>query len=233
MFKFFNYVFLSIFAGNGKGVMDRGANTDSYNRISVGYNPFKVKVDIDRLDHQSINGFALEYIHGFGVSKTLPIFVEVGARLHYSAKSQDIEDLFDGVLFDESLGDVKLKHMHIAVPVNFAYRWQLYNSGVSLTPYTGLTLKINALTKAKLDYGFDVGDGYDDELLSGNETIDFFDKDDVDKDEKWNRFQVGWQIGVGIGYKAFYAGLHYGLDFGEVCKDMKTSNWGISVGYSF
>ncbi len=29
----------------------------------------------------------------------------------------------------------------------------------------------------------------------------------------WNRFQMGWQIGVGFQYKPFYLGVQYGTDF--------------------
>ncbi len=34
-----------------------------------------------------------------------------------------------------------------------------------------------------------------------------------DKDLTWNRFQMGWHVGVGFQYKPFYLGVHYGTDF--------------------
>lgn len=34
-----------------------------------------------------------------------------------------------------------------------------------------------------------------------------------DGDYTWNRFQMGWQIGVGFEYQKYYLGVQYGTDF--------------------
>ena len=126
--------------------------------------------------------------------------------------------------------DCKLKTstMNIAVPINVAYRFTLpNNSNVSITPFTGITLKGNLTMKQKCEYDEDDGDDEDDD------ERDWFDKKDVGEKNTAKRFQVGWQIGAGLSYKALYLGLSYGLDFTELAKKTKTSNFAVSLGYNF
>ena len=75
------------------------------------------------------------------------------------------------------------------------------------------------------------GEDYD--LDRYEEKYNMFDKDDVGKDGQWKRFQLGWHIGVGATYKAFYLGLSYGTDFMELAKKLNTSTFKIGVGYNF
>lgn len=53
------------------------------------------------------------------------------------------------------------------------------------------------------------------------------------KDYTWKRFQVGWQIGANVDFKSLSVGMHYGSDFSELAKKTKSSNWAITLGYSF
>lgn len=239
------------FANNagGKRGTSRTVNTDSYSRIYVGYNPTTFKIDNKDADDVTYSGFTFGYTHGFSVSKKIPFFIEVGARLNYSFKKQDFSEYEgkDGIMdfFDEwdeyELGgeiDVKHTHMNIAVPVNLAYKWQLPNSEVAITPFVGVTFKYNLIAKTKINLSNELKDYYrdyddndeDDKPLT---DINHFDKNDVGKDGQFSRFQVGWQIGAGLSYRALYIGFHYGSDFGEIYKKVKTSNWGLSLGYNF
>ena len=58
-----------------------------------------------------------------------------------------------------------------------------------------------------------------------------------DKDYTWNRFQLGWHVGVGFNYKALYLGVNYGTDFINAYKHKKShvssGNLAVTVGYCF
>lgn len=217
----------------------------SYSRFYVSYNPLTLKPDYNGAKNTTLTGFTFGYTKGFSVSKSLPLFVEVGARLNYAFKKEngeggffggdwDDDDWYDDDWYSRPLESgyydyddedekIETKHtyMGLTVPVNIAYKWSPASLPISITPFVGITLKGNILSKSKTTYG-------DEEEKWNN-----FDKKDVGKDGQWKRFQAGWQIGVGVDYKQLYVGFHYGSDFGEVCKKVNTSNWGISVGYNF
>ena len=70
------------------------------------------------------------------------------------------------------------------------------------------------------------------------EARSVFSKDDMgSKDATWNRFQMGWHIGAGLQYNAFYLGVEYGTDFIPAFKYEKakvnSSHQKISHGYCF
>lgn len=100
------------------------------------------------------------------------------------------------------------KVLQFAVPVNFAYKFNL-SDAIALTPYTGINFKVNALGKW--------GDAniFDEEVLDAK------------------RFQMGWQVGAGVNFNAWYAGLEYGLDFIKIAKNVSTSSLSVKVGYTF
>ncbi len=203
------------------------ANTDSYNRVQVSYAPTFVSVDVEGADGLTFNGFSVGYIHGFSLSKTLPIFIETGLNLNYGFYS---DEEIDGDVKDDyySKYETNYSAMSLSVPVNFAYRFTL-NDKFSITPYTGLNLKFNVLGKKKVKES----EIYYDDVDEWSEDYNMFDKKEVGKDQQWKRFQIGWHIGAGVNYGSWYAGLEYGLDFNELCKKTNTSSLSVSVGYTF
>lgn len=66
------------------------------------------------------------------------------------------------------------------------------------------------------------------------QSANMFDKKDTgDKDLTWKRFQMGWQIGLGLYHNQYYVGVGYTKDFTELCKKTKVGYANISVGYCF
>ena len=231
-----------------------GSNTastdlDDYNRISVSYNNthFGFNKEAGGSDRDlGLNGFGLNYIHGFSVSSTLPMFVETGLNLDFGFGSDtgDKVDIFDGWLQNKT----KDQFINLQVPVNFAYKFAIAD-GVSVSPYVGLNFKFNLVgrSKSELDYGGldneDIEDildyfGYDSMSDFDSDWLSVFSKDDMgSKDATWNRFQMGWHIGAGLQYNAFYLGVEYGTDFIPAFKYEKakvnSSDLKISLGYCF
>lgn len=200
-------------------------DTENYDRITLSFNPQTISPDYDGADSYSMTGISLGYTHGFSISKSHPLFVEVGARLNYSFKSEDGKIYYycyECEEIESEEGTAKYSYMSLAVPVNIAYKFAVGN--VFITPFTGITLKANILSTTSYEL-----DDSDIDL----EDVNNFDKDDVGKDGQWKRFQIGWQIGAGVDIKDYYVGLHYGLDFSELAKKVNSSNWAITIGYNF
>ena len=55
--------------------------------------------------------------------------------------------------------------------------------------------------------------------------------------EAFNRFQMGWQTGVGFQYKPLYMGISYGTDFIPFASHdgdrIDTGTFKINIGYTF
>lgn len=227
---------------NGGGLVKK---TDNYSRIYVGYNPMTLTYDIKGADDFTYPGLTFGFTQGINLSKNLPLFLEVGARFTFNFKSKSDDEDYDedddyyyslkksasraGNYWDDDsddddedeVGKTKYTAASLTVPINIAYKLSFAGGDFSVTPFLGVTLKGNLISKEKYELGKE------------KETIDNFDKKDVGKDGQWKRFQAGWQIGTNLDYKAFSLGLHYGSDFTEVCKKTKSKNFCISLGYNF
>ncbi|MDE7142301.1 MAG: outer membrane beta-barrel protein, partial [Muribaculaceae bacterium] len=203
---------------------------------TLSYDYWKSSREMFYDDADATNGIAIDYIHGFSISKTLPIFVETGLGASFGFWG-DTNDDVQGV-------DIKYKfaHINLSVPINFAYKFNI-NNDFSIHPFAGLNLKFNlyANNSVKLefddselqDFVDDMSDKEFEEQFGSPRDYSMFDKDYVGKDGQWKRFQLGWHIGVGVNYKALYIGLSYGTDFMEICKKHSTSNFKIGVGFNF
>ncbi len=209
-------------------------DTNPYDRLSVSF--MSETISPDKGDNTSLSGFSIDYIHGFSLSKTLPLFLETGLGVQAGFHSLDADK--DEIAFDAESQTTKTTLMSIAVPVNLAYKFNV-NPDFSLQPYLGLNLKVNVLGKAKTTFDFkDKEDEEQFEKMCEDNELDFdknmFDKKDTgDKNLTWKRFQMGWHIGVGMNYKAFYLGLSYGTDFIALCKKTNTSTFKVGVGVNF
>ncbi|MBR5435263.1 MAG: outer membrane beta-barrel protein [Muribaculaceae bacterium] len=158
-------------------------------------------------DDLSFTGLTFGYSKAVGISETTPLFIEFGAALQYSFKSESGRDW-----------EEKFRMFSVKVSVNLVYDWQLPNSSVSIRPFAGLTLRGNISGKEIEE---------DDEYKS---EYDLFDKKDMDG-EPFKRLQIGWQIGANVAFNnKFYLGLSYGSDFSEICKNVKISTTSITVG---
>lgn len=208
------------FSGSSSSV---SVENENYQRVTLGYNA--VFASPKGGDGNTLSGFVAGYTYGLSVSENMPLYVDFGGRLSYNS------------------GDNKTKLMGLTIPVNVAYKFHITDEW-SVTPYTGINFRINLLGKMNgnnmFDLEGDVRSMVEDEL--GEEIPDEIwdqvkdqmgDELDALKDSEWKRFQMGWQIGAGVNFGPWYAGLEYGLDFIKLQKDISTSNFSFTVGYTF
>lgn len=212
------------------GATATNAQNAGYNRVAISYDNthFGFNKDAGGSDENfSTNGVGINYIHGFSVSSSLPMFVETGLNFDFGfgSKSFDKHE-YSGTWYQDKL---KTQFISIQVPVNFAYRFDIADE-MTLSPYIGLNLKLNLTGKERWDT-----DSNDPDEKEKGKWASVYDKDNWDP--TWNRFQMGWHIGVGVQYRPFYFGIQYGTDFigAYKHKDAKvsTGNLKVSLGYCF
>ncbi len=165
-----------------------------YNRIGVTYEG--EMVDGDGHDF-NLNGFGLGYIHGFGLSNRVPVYLETGLKFATGWGTKH---------------DVDYTLLNLQIPLNVAYRVQLPRHAMSLVPYAGFNFKFNCYYNGE---------------YKGHDYNLFDDPYDA------NVFQLGWHIGLGFNYSAFYAGMSFGIDFMRLAHGQHTMTFNIGVGYNF
>lgn len=238
------------------------ANAEDYNRVAISYDNVhfgankEMKADFfnDAVGGFSTNGVGLNYIHGFGLSESLPMFIETGLNFNFGFGSTQLgsekEDLgFNGYYLGYE-AKMKSQNINLQVPVNFVYKFNVADN-VTLSPYIGLNFKLNLVTKYKNEVKYDTnipenllqqaGVKLEDEKGDWINVYSSDEKNMGDKNLTWNRFQMGWHIGVGVQYKPFYLGVQFGTDFIPAYKKdinketykMSTTNLKVSLGYCF
>lgn len=183
------------------------ANAQGYNRVAVSY-------DHTNLSPNKEMGDKTVGLNGFGLNYTHGfgiaenMFVEAGGNVDFLFGSKD---------------KMKYQNINLQVPVNYVYRFNI-TEGVSIDPYLGVNFKLHFTEKEKYD-------------VDGAKWADLFSKDDMGNDGTWNRFQMGWQVGVGLNYERYYLGVQFGTDFIPAFSQDKakvnTNNIKVSLGYSF
>ena len=224
------------------------SSSEGWSSVWVQYNPSTFNVDIKDVDNQNFTGLSVGYSQAFSISKSHPLFVEVGLGLQYSFYTNDDgkwtgydeEDIEDARKDGDADPKEKFNMFSVKVPVALTYKFDLNNSNVSLLPFVGVNLRYNLSGKGK--YEWNLGSDFKDDIKGSQyeeafEDRDFnlFDKKDMgSSDATWKRFQIGWQIGLNahIGSNLIL-GASYGKDFSEIYKKCKISSFNINLGYKF
>ncbi len=198
-------------------------SAEDYNRIGISYNNthygFNDAYGKDHSDNNfGLNGVGIDYIHGFSVSENIPLFIETGLNLNFNFgnKKGDKETVGE-YWFEEKRN---YSDINMQVPVNVAWKFAV-GDDFSIAPYVGLNFKVHFSSRYKDKIDTNVSNdiltaaGITKDELEGDWISVFDDSEDAmgDKDATWNRFQMGWHVGVGFQYKPIYLGVQYGTDF--------------------
>ena len=258
----------AIVVGMGMAALAISAYAENYNRVSVGYQAMflgrstsydtnltlladELGASVSELeksleynfnifnqrnpipsDLPTLSGFTIDYRHGFQLSNR-PMFVEAGLGLSYGTGSKTFMDY-----------KYSISSFNIKIPVNFVYRFTI-NSEFSIQPYTGINFKFNGTMSYKA--------GKNSYNLFNTIENDFGIADDVKDVMTYSgggrRVQMGWQIGIGVNWNKWYAGMEYGIDFMPAFKNevnleedgwyfsyitkINSQHFSINVGYSF
>ena len=153
------------------------------------------------------SGFSLGFSRSISLSSAIPVFIEPAIALQYSTKK---EGYFN--YYDEYRTSARLNLISIKVPVNFIYKYDFASHPVSLMPFAGINLRVNAW----------------------GEINDDGDHDDLFDEYEFKRFQIGWQAGIKARISdKFIVGGSFGTDFNEIHEKVKVHTGTIMFGYSF
>lgn len=184
------------------------AMAEDYNRAGLTYNlgHYNFNKDMEKeaeFKGFCTNGFGLNYVHGFGLSESLPMFLEVGGELNFNfAKKNIFEDKEYGIKTFQHFQDINLN-----IPVNFTWHFSITDD-ITIAPYTGFSFKIHMMSREKVSV-----EGYEEENSKWHSVFDDAEDAMDGKDYTWNRFQMGWQLGANAIYQNKYSvGLEYGYD---------------------
>ena len=161
---------------------------------------------------ESFTGLAITWTKASSLTSSIPLFLELGLGGQYSFNSES-----------EGSTDITKSMVSVKIPVNFIYDYQIPETQIHLDPYLGLRFRFNAWGQIKYEYKGD------------SKTYHVFDTDDMgDSDNTWNRFQVGWQIGLKARFNdMFFIGVAYGSDFSEIAKKVHINETQLSLGFVF
>lgn len=201
------------------------SHPSSYNLFEVSYDNTNLSgKNFEFVDDNSIglNGFGVGYLHGFNLTKAYPMYLEAGLKWNWGYKNRQTK--VDGTYLVS-----KTEMMRLNLPVSFAWRFETGN--LSVTPFAGIDFRYNLQIRGKNE----VGGNTDSKWFS------YFDEDKMGEDQTWNRFQMGWHVGVRAAYSDFSLGISYGTDFIKAFSYNKhgskahvnTSNLAIALGYCF
>lgn len=195
--------------------------TNGWNRVFISYLPTSVKWD-DGYDNENykFQGFQVGWLKGFSLSPSIPLYLEGGVALQYRSYTDEDSD-FDG--HDRYGYSDKYRMLSVNLPINVLYRFN-FTDDFSLSPYSGFDFRTNVLAKNKYE------EWDNDQRDSGDSSM--FDEDEWGSDA-WNRFQVGWHIGVGVDYRMLHCDMEYGVDFNDLAKYAHLSTFAITFGFNF
>lgn len=208
----FKYLLLLAFIGLTTSVFGQDVMS-GYNRIYVGYTGIKTHFDFDDADNLSYPGFSIGYLRGINLTQKLPLYLEVGGALQFNRYSESETEY--GYTFD-----YKETLLGLNIPVSLVYRFNITDD-FAISPDFGFNFRLNLMGKGKEEY-----DGE-------SEDWNLFSKDDMGEDGTYNRFQVGWHIGVGFDYKALHLGVDWGTDFNEIAEKTKLRTTYVTLGWNF
>lgn len=214
-----------------------------WSTIYVQWNPSSYVPD--KGDSESFTGLSIGYNKAFSISQSIPLFVEAGIGAQYSFYTKDlVSDLAEEYNTSESSirnlmdPEMKINMISAKVPISLAYTYQIPDSKITLIPYVGIDFRVNIIGKASAKYNL-TSNGKTALKQAGvsleEKDVNLFNKDDMGSDDKtWNRFQVGWHIGLNVRINnQFLVGASYGTDFSEIVKKVKIHTASITVGYCF
>ena len=232
------------------GVAAVSASAQGYTRLQLNFAPqtmeikdvpseyanedFEVGWDGMKL---STPGFGLGFIKGIELSKTKPLFLELGANANFLFKKADFSEGEDYKL------TAKYSFLNLAIPVNLAYRIKV-SDAFSIQPFAGLNMKFNLLGKCKYEVEEDSFSFESEEnFFSDKYSVDEYGDSDGDSyfgGDKAKRVQLGLNVGCGFNISKLYIGYTFQPDltnYAEIKADetykVKTRSNVITIGLNF
>lgn len=193
-------------------------------------------------------GFSIGYNTAINILQNTPLFVEAGFGLQYLFHTHDLTEEFGLEDYTEDVSpEIKYDMVSVKIPVSLVCNWQIPNSKIAIAHFAGINLRYYISGNEKLTWNMssefenmlrnESGMSYEEfNDHYGDKDKDLFNKRDMGSDDAaWNRFQIGWQVGVNARFNnSFLFGLSYGSDFSKIFKKCRINTaTSITLGYCF
>lgn len=217
---------------------------NSYNRVAVAYTNTKLSEGISSYETESLhlNGFGIEYLHGFSLSKRIPLFLETGVNFNFGFRTETETAYYsipvENEIYSGSEEDkYKFQNINFNIPVNLAYKIGI-NEKTYCTPYVGINLRMNCMFREKLHITTENNVQMQSHTMSEIKHYDtgwstLYPEDGLHPFADGYRYQIGWHAGVGMTLRQIYVGVEYGTDFTQICRGVDSSKLIVSLGYTF
>ena len=204
--------------------------TNMYSNISIGYANFAISSSETTLLDCSYNsnGFAVEYNYGIKPIRKIGLYFETGLK----ATCTFAKDVFV-IICETALMDGLFRYFSISIPLNFKYKFTIPNSHLAIYPYIGLYYKRNVVAKQKNSWS-------EIDFIAGSMPSYLEEGVYVVEDYlKYQKNQIGWQVGLSLEYKNYNISGYYSRDFRSIVTNNSifnkyyASQFGVSIGYRF
>ncbi|MGL5637075.1 MAG: porin family protein [Bacteroidales bacterium] len=162
---------------------------------------------------------------GLGMEYQFTDLISLQPSLFFSQKGAKYDSDYDGSFFDAKAG-IKINQLYLELPVNVQFRFNV-SDNTNILIATGPYFACGVGGKTKFDGSASI-DGIN---MNGKDKIDTFGDNGMD----FNRFDAGWNIGVGAEFGQFLVGLDTQLGFAKIYEGDAPHNANIAftVGYKF
>lgn len=211
-----------IVSSRSTGITREKVENNNWSTLYLQWNPSSAVPS--KGDSKTFTGFSIGYNKAIGLTQQAPLYLEFGLGVQYSYRSDTKKEVYNtGYGYQTYELDEKFSMLSAKVPFQLDYVYNIPNTSVDIIPNAGLDFRFNILGKIKYE-----GGGY-------SESRNLFDKDDMGGDDyTWNRFQVGWHIGLNARFnKKYLLGVSYGTDFSEIAKEVKIHTTSVTLGLCF
>lgn len=209
--------------------------TNMYSNISIGYTNFAISSsETTLLDcAYNSNGFAVEYNYGIKPIRKIGLYFETGLKATCTF-AKDVFVIYVDTGNSLMAMDGPFSYFSISIPLNFKYRFNIPNSHLAICPYIGLYYKRNVVAKQKNSWS-------EIDFIAGSMPSYLEDGVYVVEDYlKYQKNQIGWQVGLSLEYKNYNISGYYSRDIRSVVTNENSifnkyygSQFGISLGYRF
>ena len=149
-------------------------------------------------DSGNFNGLSLSYTRGLFFSKNMTAGLETGAKLAWCHKADRSPRMTE-----------KMDFLSLSLPVDFKYRFRLFNRNLGVAPFTGPNFRFNIIGRRRVST--DANHMYYKSINLLSDYVEY----------PANIFQFGWRAGLNFYHKRFFWGYAFTYDLNYYVSETK------------
>lgn len=155
--------------------------------FGVSYSPTKMNlISGNTSESEDFHTLSMTWTNANALHPTQPVYFEYGLSAQWTFLNDSEDEDYS----------VSTNYVGVKVPVNLLYKYHIPQTKIAVAPYVGLNLTGYLIGKTTVKYG------------DTKESMSYFSKDDMG-DERFNRINVGWQIGARAYVNDIFVGIAY------------------------